>query len=97
MTSGGGIYSQGNWGTVWIKSSSIIRNNARYGGGIYDYSYADVNNCLLANNEAENGGGISNASAGSRYTNCTFVGNKAVSCAGIKRRFIYCFELYFLG
>jgi predicted outer membrane repeat protein len=83
ITSGGGIYSQGNWGTVWIKSSSIIRNKARYGGGICDYSFADVNNCLLANNEAQNGGGISNASAGSRYTNCTFVGNKAVSCAGV--------------
>ena len=83
MTLGGGIYSQGSFGTVWIKSSSIIRNKARYGGGICDYSYADVNNCLLANNEAQNGGGISNATAGSRYTNCTFVGNKAVSCAGL--------------
>ncbi len=76
---GGGICSYGSLGTVWIKNTSIIGNNANDGGGIYDCSYMDVNNCLLANNEATFGGGIENGSAGSRYTNCTFAGNKAAA------------------
>ena len=79
-TSGGGIHSRDSLGTVSIKNSSIIHNKARRGGGIYDASYMDVNNSLIANNEAEIGGG---ANGGYRYINCTFVGNKAVSWAGL--------------
>jgi predicted outer membrane repeat protein len=80
MTLGGGICSEGGSATS-IKKSSIISNKARNGGGIYSISYmTDVNNCLLANNEAETGGG---GYHGYRYINCTFVGNKAVSCAGL--------------
>ena len=82
MTLGGGICSEGSTtAMISIKESSITGNIARQGGGVLTYSPMDINNCLLANNEAEKGGAVYCFSYSSTFVNCTFVGNRAMPVA----------------
>ena len=77
---GGGIYSSG---TLTVINSTLVRNLAGSGGGIYcDYGRLTVADSTLAGNSAGRGGGIY-SSGTLTVTNSTFSGNSATYGGGI--------------
>ena len=81
---GGGMYSV-NGSSATVVSCSFHGNAAKRGGGMHvDESEAEVVNCLLSENFAdESGGGLRNFIGFSTVVNCTFTGNKAVFGGGV--------------
>ena len=60
-TEGGGIFNSG-WSdsNVTITNSTIARNSAMDGGGIYNDEYLAITNSTITGNSADSGGGIVN-------------------------------------
>lgn len=83
---GGGIYNQSS--RVIVKSCTFINSDAVLGGGIYSLrSGLELTHCVFKGNKSKFGGGIYNtdgvgANDTTRYTNCLFSGNTAISDGG---------------
>ncbi|MBQ7734875.1 MAG: C10 family peptidase [Bacteroidales bacterium] len=84
-TYGGGIYDYQN---STIRNTSVTRNSAATGGGIYHNNYSSsvsqVTNCVISNNTARtNGGGVCTDYNGTiTYTQCLIGNNEAGSNGG---------------
>lgn len=55
---GGGLYIDSNINSAEISNIIIEKNNAEYGGGIYNCTDLEINNTQISENEAPYGGGI---------------------------------------
>ena len=86
LTNGGGIYQRDyDSNEVLFENCEIYGNEAKQGGGIYDYGYATYRHCQIHNNIAfQNGGGINCGSNGSsQFINCTISNNTALKGGGV--------------
>jgi CSLREA domain-containing protein len=87
-------YNSANGGGIYVGSSGILElflctisgSYARYGGGIANYGYLEVNYSTISGNSTSNvgaGGGIYNAPSTTLYvTNSTFTGNSSPLTSG---------------
>jgi len=83
---GGGV---GLWNCPGTIENSVLTGNDSdgFGGAIYLDGWPsaqDITNCLITDNSAETGAGLScNIGASATVANCTFVGNSAVVGGGV--------------
>ncbi|GAB5490923.1 MAG: hypothetical protein Phog2KO_11380 [Phototrophicaceae bacterium] len=84
LENGGGIYSDTS-GSLYMYSTHIINNTAiGNGGGIYNISDMLLDKVILSGNEADNGGGLYDASANDAFiTDSLISGNIANNGAGL--------------
>lgn len=84
--SGGGIYNSGDGalGGVAILNSSLVANNAPFGGGVFNTGDLEIESSLLASNTATSlGGGLHNGADGvATLTNVTVAANSATGQGG---------------
>ena len=90
---GGGFYCDRNY-ELTFDDCIFEGNTADYGAGLYFYeegSGADIRNCLIIDNAAEEeGGGLFSSVSSQNILNCTFSGNSAPLGSGISLNSIYC-------
>ena len=79
-SNGAGIYNEG---MVFVFNSLLASNTAtKYGGGVYLYGVigsAEICNCTIASNQAEQGGGINYSAEGGSQVNNTIIAMNSVT------------------